>query len=167
MAPLPVLLPPRSIEGNQLKGKVPDSWAALKALKQIDVQPGNPDLCTAAPPGASFQMCVANSRLCKAPLVPSNNSACSASQPPPPPTGESSGGSSSDSGVPVAAIAVPVAVVGAAALAGLVYLAYRKRWGWVWPSAKPRSDKQPSGGGSSDDALAEVGWVCGLGEKPL
>ena len=103
----------RSLAGNELAGSVPASWAQLPQLQRVDMQPGNPGMCTALPEGSRFRLCQAGGVLCTAP-EPSNASQCEA--PTPSPAGSS--------GFPTAAVAAvsaaaAVVVVLAAAAAGV------------------------------------------------
>lgn len=108
-----------AFDGNALSGTIPASWAQLPRLRQVVVQPGNAAMCAEAPAGAAFQLCQAGDRIsevsCQA-AVPSDASQCG---------GQPSGNSSSS--FPVAAVAVPVAVVGTAALAAAGYVLWRRR----------------------------------------
>lgn len=135
----PALCPPlprSTLSGNNLTGTIPAGWAGLPALTKVVLQPGNPGVCTTAPPGAEFKVCSASDKLCL-PAEPQPG-AC------PPTAGTVSGAAVDDSGsddshlhgIPVAAVAVPVAVVGAAALAAVGFVWYRRRriGGAVQPS---------------------------------
>lgn len=104
-----------TLQGNNLTGTVPASWGNLAQLSRVTLLPGNPGLCVHKPPGANFKVCQAEDQLCRP--VDSDSAECAA-------TGSSSGSSSS---FPVAAVAVPVAVVGALALAAGGFLVWRKR----------------------------------------
>lgn len=103
-----------TLHGNNLTGAVPASWGNLAQLSRVTLLPGNPGLCVHKPAGTNFKVCQAEDQLCRP--VDSASTECAA-------TG-SSGGSSS---FPVAAVAVPVAVVGALALAAGGFLVWRKR----------------------------------------
>ncbi|KAL4424194.1 hypothetical protein ABPG75_001495 [Micractinium tetrahymenae] len=102
------------LNSNDLTGTVPASWLQLASLRDVVVAPGSPGLCAAPPMGAQFTLCSADDLLCLA-SVPITDGTC--------PGGDSDGGS----GFPAAAVAVPVALVGAAAVAVAAFLGWRRR----------------------------------------
>lgn len=113
LAPFPPPSLRSTIYGCSFDGAIPDSWAQLGSLQDVAAAPGNPGLCAAAPPGASFSVCNAQDPLCINPL-PTNTEACAALAPATP---------SSSSSFPVAAVAAPLAVAAAfgAVAAGLLW----------------------------------------------
>ncbi len=104
-----------TLQGNSLTGTVPASWGKLQQLSRVTLLPGNPGLCADKPPGANFKVCQADDQLCRP--SSSDDAVCAAL---------GSTGSDSSS-FPVAAVAVPVAVVGALGLAAGGFLVWRKR----------------------------------------
>lgn len=93
----------------------------LPALIEVVLQPGNPDACTSVPSGATFQVCRDGDALCL-PIAADPN-ACAAAP------------SDDGSSFPVAAVAVPVAVVACAAVVVAGYMWYRHRCKAVQPTA--------------------------------
>ena len=87
----------------------------MGSLKSVVMQPGNPDMCTSLPVNATFSLCVEGDYFCTETPTPSNSPSC-ASSPPPGGGGTGSDGTTGGSSFPVAAVAVPVAVVGVVAL---------------------------------------------------
>lgn len=108
----------RDISNNSLQGSIPASWDGMPSLRRIDLQPGNPQACPQAPAGSSFRVCSEGDVLCVSQL-PYDESLCQGAPYP----DDGSGGSS----FPVAAVAVPVAVVGAAVIATWAYWLWRRR----------------------------------------
>lgn len=104
-----------TLQANNLTGTVPASWVNLKQLSRVTLFPGNPGLCGDKPGGANFKVCHADDQLCRP--VASDDALCTALG--------STGGSGSS--FPVAAVAVPVAVVGALAIAAGGLLVWRKK----------------------------------------
>ena len=139
------LLSCRTITGNELSGSVPASWTQLDSLQKITMQPGNADMCTGLPAGATFKLCKAGDQLCLDQPV-SNSSNCLAPPPPAPASG---------SAFPVAAVAVPVSVVALAAIvaAGFVWRRQRRR---AQAAAAPAVG-QKSGGFYKASSLAPAG----------
>ena len=84
------------------------------------MQPGNPDMCTSVPQGATFSLCVADDFLCLSSPEPSNASNCQA-------LATTAASDESSTSFPVAAVAVPVAVVGASAVAVAGFWAWRRQ----------------------------------------
>lgn len=119
--PCPARRPPpcrSTIADNALTGPIPDSWAQLPTLSQVTLQPGNPGLCPVPPLGAAFRVCASTSLICSGrDALPYDSAVCEEQA-----TGTGGGGS-----FPTAAVAVPLAVVCVATLAGLALLAVRRR----------------------------------------
>ena len=107
----------------------------MASLRRVNVQPGNPALCPQPPPGAGFKLCQDGDVLCLASL-PYDGSSCSAPEP------------DSGSSFPVAAVAVPCAVVGGAVLAGGCW--------WCW---RRRRRRQQQGGADGPQSAAKQSWV--------
>ena len=107
----------------------------MPSLRRIDLQPGNPQSCPQVPAGSSFKVCSEGDVLCVSPL-PYNDSLCQSSPNP------DDGGSGSS--FPVAAVAVPVAVVGAAVVATWGYWLWRRRRRAARQAAAASVQQQPS-----------------------
>ena len=124
------------LDSNSFTGSIPDSWVQLAELQRVTVQPGNSGMCTVVPASASFSVCQAGSASarsgCEAP-APTAGQQCDAGSgtqavaTQAAAAGSSSSSSSDGSSFPVAAVAAPVAIVGAAALAAVGYLGWRRR----------------------------------------
>ena len=113
----PTHLPRSALQGNALTGTIPGAWANLTSLRRLVLQPGNAALCPLAPAGTTFKVCDQSDVLCVPGSLPYDPSICQAVPQP------DSGGSS----FPVVAVAVPCAVVGAAALGAAAWWWRRRR----------------------------------------
>lgn len=130
-----------TLQGNNLTGTVPASWANLKQLSRITLYPGNPGLCGHKPGDASFKVCHADDQLLCRPVA-SDDALCTALG--------STGGSGSS--FPVAAVAVPVAVVGALTIAAGGFLVWRKK--------QQQAAIEPSSTASAVYKASRAGVVC-------
>ncbi len=65
LAVVKTLLPPcRYLDGNDLNGTIPASWASLPSVEHIYVKPGNPRLCGPIPAGLERKLCDASQPDC-------------------------------------------------------------------------------------------------------
>lgn len=122
------------LQRNELSGTVPASWAALNSLERLVLRPGNPELCGPVPSGLPFYICTDADASCLKERPTLLEGSCAPAASPagePAGTGASmpqAGQSGSEDGVPVAAIAVPVAVGVPLLAAGfLAWAAVRRR----------------------------------------
>eukprot|EP00887_Chlorella_sp_A99_P002361 scaffold10.g2361.t1 len=133
------------IDGNDLSGSIPPSWANLTKLQQLYVRPGNERLCGGVPAGAVFRLCNAQGGLecsmeasldssdyCKSLTAPEPTTAAvgpstaadSRAAAAPPPAADTSGSGTSPG---VIAAAVLGSTLGVAAAAALFVAARRQR----------------------------------------
>lgn len=149
--PLPSLPPRRYLAYNNLTGTIPSSWQQLASLETVQVQPGNPGLCTASlPTSAQFDLCATADVVCSADSLAPDGPQCASRS-----SSDGGGGSS----FPAAAVAVPVALVGAAVLAGTAFLVVRRRRAAAVASAAGGS-KAGGAGFATAQELQQVGAAC-------